>query len=218
MCARYTLEKVDDLHARFRAMGDLALNARFNVAPTQYMPVVVEDDSRRLDLYRWGLVPMWAKDPAIGNKMINARSETLAEKPSFRSALKHRRCLVPATGFYEWTGPKSARRPVRIHLKDDSLFAFAGLWERWRDPPGQEMRTFTIITCAPNETVAPIHDRMPVVLRPEDEDAWLDPDLTDAMELLPLLSPYPSEVIRVEPASRRVNSPANEGPELLRPD
>jgi putative SOS response-associated peptidase YedK len=218
MCARYTLEKVDDLHVRFRAMGDLELNARFNVAPTQYMPVVVEDDSRRLDLYRWGLVPMWAKDPAIGNKMINARSETLAEKPSFRSALKHRRCLVPATGFYEWTGPKTARRPVRIHLKDDSLFAFAGLWERWRGPAGQEVRTFTIITCAPNDTVAPIHDRMPVILRPEDEDTWLAPDLTDAAELLPLLSPYPSEAIRVEPASRRVNSPANEGPELLRPD
>src|SRR5262245_26500441 len=164
MCARYTLEKVDDLHARFRAMGDLALNQRFNVAPSQYMPVVVDDGARRLDLYRWGLVPSWAKDVAIGNKMINARGETLAEKPSFRNALKHRRCLVPATGFYEWTGPKTERRPVRIHLKDDSTFAFAGLWERWRDPAsGKDVRTFAIITCAPNEKVAAIHDRMPVI-------------------------------------------------------
>jgi putative SOS response-associated peptidase YedK len=219
MCARYTLEKVDDPHARFRAMGDLALNQRFNVAPSQYMPVVLDDGARRLDLFRWGLVPSWAKDLAIGNKMINARGETLGEKPSFRTALKQRRCLVPATGFYEWTGPKAARRPVRIHLKDDSVFAFAELWERWRDPAsGKDMRTFTIITCAPNGAVAPIHDRMPVILRPDDEDAWLDTDAEDATDLLPLLAPYPADRMVVEPASRRVNSPANEGPELLRPD
>lgn len=220
MCGRYKLEQVNTLALRFGALFDAPPQApRFNVAPRQLVVVVVEEGERRLEAFQWGLIPPWAKDASIGNKMINARAETLAEKPAFRNALKRRRCLIPADGFYEWTGDGKSKHPLHIRLKDRSVFAFAGLWERWKQPEsGEWVRTCTIVTTVPNELMAQYHHRMPVILRPDDEALWLDPEITEVDELMPLLAPYPAQEMEVLPASRLINSPANEGPELVEAD
>jgi putative SOS response-associated peptidase YedK len=231
MCGRFTLRQPDQLTKRFDATwlelpGLGELGARFNVAPTQFMPIVVEGEAgRTLELARWGLVPAWAKDPAIGNKMINARAETLAEKPSFRGALRSRRCLVPADGFFEWkweekgagTPGKRSRQPYFIHRRDDALFAFAGLYERWRDPAGHVLTTFTIISTTPNALMATLHDRMAVMLLPEQEEEWLAPDLVERGHWPALLQPYPDDLLDAYPISTLVNSPHNDTPEVLEP-
>ena len=172
--------------------------------------------------FQWGLIPSWAKDPKIGSRMINARAETLAEKPSYRTALTRRRCLIPADGFYEWReadNPKEGgRTPMYFHrADDDALFAFAGLWDEWHAPDGSPLRSCTIITGTPNPLVAPIHDRMPIILRPENESAWLDPSLRDPDALTALLAPYPADVMDVYAVSRQVNSPAVDDRALLQP-
>jgi putative SOS response-associated peptidase YedK len=182
---------------------------RYNAAPTQRMPVVrIVDDKRELALLRWGLIPSWAKDPKIGNSLINARGETVAEKPAFRSAFKARRCLVLVDGFYEWRKlPGGGKQPYRITMADGSPFAFAGLWERW-DKGDEPLETFTIITTTANELVVPIHDRMPVILDPADYDAWLEsPDTAIPMALI---QPYPARRMSAYPVSTRVNSPRND--------
>src|SRR5664279_313889 len=149
---------------------------RYNIAPTQYVPVITNEQPKTLSLYRWGLIPSWAKEEAIGNKMINARADGIAEKPSFRSAFKRRRCLVPASGFYEWRkGDGKTKTPMYIHLKDQDLFAMAGLWEVWHNSNGDEIRTFTIITTDANDFMMPVHNRMPVILHKRDYEQWLDP-------------------------------------------
>jgi putative SOS response-associated peptidase YedK len=218
MCGRYTI-RVDAglLARRFGvAMPELpSFTPRYNVAPTQQLPVVVHGNARRLAVMRWGLIPRWAKDGAIGTKMINARAETLTEKPSFRPLLRTRRCLVPASGFYEWD--LATRTPHHIHVMDASVFAFAGLYDVWRDHEGHEVPTYAIITTTPNALVAPIHDRMLVILRPEDEDAWLDPDEAELRALPALLRPYPAEAMADYPVARAVNSPRHDGPKLLAP-
>jgi putative SOS response-associated peptidase YedK len=206
--------------------SEFAPTARYNVAPQQTVGVVRRADAgkggeRFLDGYRWGLVPFWAKEPGIGNKMINARAETLAEKPSFRNALTRRRCLIPADGFYEWDKLGGTRQPSHFRRRDGGLFAFAGLWEEWRDPAAGDdappLRTCTIITTTPNETVGRVHDRMPVILLPEDEAFWLDAEVRRPDDLLPLLAPYPDELMDAYPVSRRVNSPAADDSDLLAP-
>jgi putative SOS response-associated peptidase YedK len=165
---------------------------------------------------RWGLVPSWSKQEKYGYKMINARAETIAEKPSFRRSLQNRRCLVPATGYYEWRElpesrpTKKAKAPMYFTLHGDRPFAFAGLWDVWKRFDGKEIVTFTIITCEPNELVRPIHDRMPVILRPEDESRWLDLATVAPAELTPLLNPYPSELMKVYEVSKLVNSPKHD--------
>lgn len=179
---------------------------RYNAAPTQRLPVVRRGAAggRELALLRWGLVPSWAKDPAIGNKLINARAETVAEKPSFRAAFKARRCLVPVDGFYEWKRAGGAKQPYRITMADGSPFALAGLWERWTKEP-EPLETFTIITTTANSLMAAIHDRMPVIIDPADYDAWLEsPDTTIPTALL---QPYPANRMSAYPVSSRVNSP-----------
>jgi putative SOS response-associated peptidase YedK len=223
MCGRFTLRQPDLLADRFQATLDLAgdLPPRFNVAPTQPAPIVVEEPEGRLvRAARWGLIPSWAKDPSIGNRLINARGETLAEKPSFRAALRSRRCLVPADGFFEWHRADAKRKtPYFIHRRDDGLFAFAGLYERWRDPAGDFVTSFTIITTTPNEAIAAggpdhssLHDRMPVILLPEEEGLWLDPATGDTDVWRHLVRPYPSDLIDLYPVSTLVNSPANDLP------
>jgi putative SOS response-associated peptidase YedK len=162
---------------------------------------------------RWGLIPHWAKEAKVGARMINARAETLTERASFRPLLRTRRCLVPASGFYEWH--PTTKVPHYVHPKDADVFAFAGLHDVWRDPEGEEIASYTIITTTPNALLAPIHDRMPVILRPADQDAWLDPDETEPEPLLALLKPYPARAMVAYPVSRAVNSPRNDGPELL---
>ena len=192
MCGRFTLTADPGLVARrFGAPPRQGGGSRprYNVAPTQTVVTVTDDGTRHLEQMRWGLVPSWAKDPSVGSRMINARAETLAQKPAFRSALKKRRCLIPADGFYEWPLVGGTKRPVRIALKSGQPFAFAGLWDLWTAPDGQAIRTCTIVTCAPNDLMAQMHHRMPVILAREAEDVRLDPAVQAPDQLLPLLAP-----------------------------
>lgn len=218
MCGRYTMHHTPGQVAmRFSVTEAIATpTERYNIAPTQAVPIVLENEGARfLDAFQWGLIPAWAKDPGIGNKMINARAETLPEKPSYKQALARRRCLIPADGFYEWKKEGSARQPMHIRRKDGDLFAFAGLWEEWKQADGTPLRTCTIVTVAPNELMATIHDRMPALLRPEDEAGWLDVTHIKAPDALAFLQPYPAEWMEAYPVDRRVNVPTVEDPALL---
>lgn len=216
MCGRYTItynidQLLDDLDL---LMPDFDFEPRYNIAPSQRVPIISSDAPRELKLYRWGLIPSWARDPKIGYKMINARGETIAEKPSFRSAFKKRRCLIPATGFYEWQKTSTGKQPMHIHLKSGKVMTFAGLWESWKDAEEKEIRTFTIVTTTPNTLMAPIHDRMPVIISPELRADWLDIELP-AEEVQQLVRPYLEGALEADRVSTKVNSPRNEGPELL---
>jgi putative SOS response-associated peptidase YedK len=219
MCGRYTLTtSVEALAEEFGLTGPLPeVSPSYNVAPTQEVAaVLVEDGERRLRMLRWGLVPSWAKDPEIGSRMINARSETAPEKPSFRKAFRERRCLIPADGFYEWQKTNNGKQPFYIRMEDGSPFAFAGLWESWGGD-GEEIRSCAILTTDPNELLAPIHDRMPAILHPEDYGQWLDPDVREVDLLSSLLLSYPEDTMEAYPVSRRVNSPANDEPSCVEP-
>ena len=220
MCGRYTfIAPAPAAEQRFDAKFVEPAPTTYNAAPSQRLPVITNAAPGQIQLLNWGLVPAWSRDPAAGPKPINARAETLAEKPSFRTALTRRRCLIPADGFYEWQAPaegsKAGKTPTYLHRKDSALFAFAGLWDEWYAPDGSPLRSCTIITTTPNSVAAAIHDRMPVILRPEDEAFWLDSAVTDSRDLLPLLVPYPSEEMESYPVSRRVNVPVSDDPELL---
>jgi putative SOS response-associated peptidase YedK len=219
MCGRYTqTADARTLAGRFRlAKLGADVRPRWNMAPGQDAPVVVVEGGRRLGIYRWGLIPAWAKDPTIGAKLINARADTAADKPSFRGPFQRRRCLVPADGFYEWRKAGKAKVPVRFTRSDGAPFAFAGLWDEWTSPEGGTLRTFTVLTTEPNALVAPVHDRMPVILTEAGEDAWLDPGAKTA-ELKPLLVPYEAAGMRAQDASTRVNAVRNDDPSLLTPD
>lgn len=225
MCGRYTL-KTDgnNLATLFELYDEPEMEPRYNIAPTQQVPVVLKDpaeggdaDARNLEMMHWGLIPSWSKDPSIGSRMINARAETVAEKPSYRSAFKRRRCLIPADGFYEWAKTNDGKQPYYLHLKDGSPFGFAGLWETWSMDGGEEVRSCTIITTEPNEVAAEVHNRMPVIISPELYDAWLEPGNDDQEELLSMLAPYPAESMEAYPVSRSINRPANDYPEVLEP-
>jgi len=190
------------------------IEPRYNVAPTQQVVAIRLDpaaENRELALLRWGLIPRWADDPSIGNRMINARAETVAGKPSFRQAFKKRRCLVVADGFFEWKKIGGKKQPYYIHLKDDQPFGFAGLWERW-NREGEEIQSCTIITTEPNELMKPIHNRMPVIVQSTDYDRWLDPDFEDGKALQQVLRRYPAELMEAYPVSTLVNNPRNEAP------
>jgi putative SOS response-associated peptidase YedK len=218
MCGRYTMHhSPTQVEMRFGITQARATTTeRYNIAPTQSVPVIVEADGGRfLDAMQWGLVPAWAKDPGIGNKMINARAETLPEKPSFKVALSRRRCILPVDGFYEWKTEGNARQPMHIRRKDGELFAFAGLWEEWQQPDGTPLRTCTVITTTPNAVMEPIHNRMPAILLPDDEATWLDAALKKPEDVMGLLHPYPANMMEAYPVDRRVNVPTFEDPALL---
>lgn len=190
---------------------------RFNIAPSQPIAVITNDNPHDLTFFKWGLVPSWAKDPGMGNKMINARSETAFEKPAFRSAFKRRRCLIPADGFFEWQKRAGGKVPMFIHMDDYSLFAFAGLWEVWHSPDGGELRTATILTTSPNELMSSIHDRMPVILERKDYEQWLAPGDQKAESLMPLMKPFDASRMAAHAVSTYVNSPGNDSPETIEP-
>ncbi len=213
MCSRYFLDADGNVIAyTFRVPADDRVIKRYNIAPTQDAPVVrALGTDRELAMLRWGLVPPWAKELAVGTRMINARGESVETKPAFREAMKARRCLVPATGFYEWQGVAGRKQPYAITLPDRPLFAFAGLWESWRPRDGETIETFTILTTEPNETIAKIHDRMPAILPKEAEEAWLR---GEAAEAASLVKPY-AGAITMRAVSRFVSSSRNEGPECL---
>lgn len=195
---------------------------RYNIAPTQPVPAVLnewQEGKAQLELVHWGLIPSWAKDPSIGGRMINARAESLAQKPAFRAAFKRRRCLIPASGFYEWkkNPDGKTKTPMYIRMKDGRPFAFAGLWEVWHSEDGSQIKSCAIITGEPNELVKPIHDRMPVILLPQRYRDWLDPNERPADELMSMLKPYPPEQMQAYPVSRMVNNPKNDSPKCIEP-
>ncbi|AGT30438.1 hypothetical protein M493_07695 [Geobacillus genomosp. 3] len=218
MCGRFTLTvDLEMLQARFHFRYQGSLAPRFNIAPSQeVLTVVAEGEERIGKMMRWGLVPFWAKDDRIGAKMINARAETVDEKASFRHAFKRRRCLILADGFYEWKKDGAKKVPYRFTLKTGEPFAFAGLWERWEGASGP-LETCTIITTRANGIVAPIHDRMPVMLPPERHEDWLDPRLDDSEYLKSLLRPYPEEQMQVYEVSALVNSPKHDVSACIEP-
>lgn len=225
MCGRYVSSTPPDELARYfgAALGaERLVGPDHNVAPTRKVLTVLEDGgARTLDLARWGLVPAWAKDLSIGNRMINARAETVATKNAFKKAFRRHRCIIPADGFYEWTtepGQKQ-KQPWFIHRPDGEPFAFAGLWETWRGPDRDQepLRSCTILTGAANETMSEIHDRMPIILPPSAWDTWLDPAVDDTEELGRFLVPAPPELIRFHPVTTEVNNARNQGEHLVEP-
>lgn len=221
MCGRFVLAtNAQSLQAHFNltALPEGLIVARYNIAPTQPVAVITNQAPQTLTFQKWGLIPSWSKDPSIASSLINARSETLHEKPSFRTAFKRRRCLIPATGFYEWgKGEGKTKQPYYIHLADNQVFAFAGLWETWSSPDGDMVETCTIITTEPNDLIRPLHHRMAVILDPEDYDLWLSPDELPPMALMPLLNSYPQETMRYHPVSPMVNNVRNDSPECIKP-
>jgi putative SOS response-associated peptidase YedK len=218
MCGRFTLTLDPGELQETLNLGEITFEytPRYNIAPTQPVAIVRDAQARKVELFRWGLVPSWAKDISIGERLINARSETLGEKPSFRSAFAHRRCLILADGFYEWhraqSGPKV---PYYFKLRSGKPFAFAGLWESWHSPKGDDLLTCTIITCAANALVAEHHERMPVILPLNVQYSWLAPQ-TPAVELVSLFASYPPNDMVAYPVSKAVNSPENDTAECIK--
>ncbi len=219
MCGRYRLTAKERWLSEYFSIPaeDIEWAARWNIAPTEKVATIRQDreePKRKFAKMRWGLIPYWAKDISIGAKTINAVSETPAEKPVFRDSMKRRRCLIPADGFYEWKriGPKK-KQAYNIGLKDDGLFAFAGLWDRWKDEAGNSIESCTILTTEANALLKDIHDRMPVILSPDDYDLWLDPGVTDPARVADLLKHFDARLMRVYPVSSTVNSVKNDNPE-----
>ncbi|MCY4063099.1 MAG: SOS response-associated peptidase [Chloroflexi bacterium] len=220
MCGRYTLTAdADSIQLAFNlASVDGYELPRYNIAPSQQLAVITDRDPQALSYMKWGLVPSWAKDPKIGNRMINARSETAAEKPSFRTAFKKRRCLIPADGYYEWQKRGKKKIPTFIQHAERDLFAFAGLWESWKQPDESWLHTCAILTTEANEKLSPIHHRMAVIIEPEDYELWLAPRELVPDEWRPLmLGPRP-EQLKFHEVSTAVNSPANDNPTLVLPN
>lgn len=214
MCGRFTLTTwLEEIMERFLLeTADFDYTPRYNAAPGQWIPAIVEHGGqRRIGQLRWGLVPSWAKDEKIGYSMLNAKAETLADKPSFRTAYARRRCLIPADGFYEWRRePDGRKQPLRFVRKDRGLFAMAGLYETWIAPDGKRLGTCTVVTTTPNSLVEPVHDRMPVILEPKNEAVWLDKGLLDPAFLQPLLTPYPASEMEAYPVSPDVGNVRND--------
>ncbi len=222
MCGRFSLTDIDSIFSRFGVIISKDINKKitphYNIAPTQKIPVIYKDKNQenRIEFMKWGLVPYWAKDPKIGYKMINARAETLAQKPSFKHLLKSKRCLVPSSGFYEWKRIDKRKVPYYIGIKNSRIFSFAGLYDNWKDSVGNELKTFTIITTNSNNTLKPIHNRMPVILEEEFEEDWLDVKTHDFDSLKQMLKPYPDDKMIAYAVSYDVNNPSNDNPELIR--
>jgi putative SOS response-associated peptidase YedK len=221
MCGRFTLAiDESELAAEFEGMQiPAAYVARYNIAPSQPVLAIINAEPTIASFLVWGLIPPWAKDPSIGSRLINARGETLAEKPAFRSSYKYKRCVIPADGFYEWKAALGTRTkvPHYIRLTTAKPFGLAGLWSEWRSTDGSEVRSCSIVTTTPNALLAPIHNRMPVILRREARVEWLDPSPTTPNQLEHLLVPYPAEEMVAFPVSTRVNSPANDDAGCIRP-
>jgi len=222
MCGRFTLfEPNETLAGIFGVSAVHFPGPRYNIAPSQPVAVVRTSSGsercRELVMLRWGLVPSWARDPSIGDRLINARAETVPEKPAFRGAWKSRRCLIPANGFYEWQRRNGKKKPWYIRMRDRNIFAMAGLWERRGEQPGETLESCTLITTESNDLLAPIHGRMPVILAPSDFDRWLFSPAEEASRLRALLRPYPAEEMEAFEIGLRVNNPGNDGPDLIEP-
>lgn len=219
MCGRYTQTRsTRELIERFAVSASLLdqLAPRYNIAPSQPAPIVRMDNQQRvLAPMQWGFVPFWADDPQMGQRMINARAESAAEKPAYKAAFRRRRCLVPADGFFEWQKTSRGKRPMYVRVDGGELFGFAGLWDRWQSPDGSPLETFTILTTEANELLKPIHSRMPVIVPAEREAQWLDPGAEGPAAVEPILAPFPADRMSATPVSRRVNSPAHDDPSCI---
>ncbi len=216
MCGRYTLiTDISKIAESFGVEPTLGAQPRYNIAPTQNVVAILKNGTAHLSSLRWGLIPSWAKDEAIGSRMINARAETLAEKPSFKHLLRGKRCLIVADGFYEWRSEGKEKTPMYITLQEEQPFAFAGLWDVWKSADGDPVQSCTIITTTPNELMATIHNRMPAILRPGAYEDWLNPQLHDTDVLTHWLAPYPAELMKARPVSKLVNNPKNDTAALL---
>jgi putative SOS response-associated peptidase YedK len=220
MCGRFALKAPPrSIQEHFHLPETIDLSPRYNIAPSQPIAVVRHlpgKNFRQLDMLRWGLIPHWAKDMNIGHKLINARSETLAPKPSFRTSFKRRRCLIAADGFYEWKHSGKTKQPYFVQLNTGNIFGFAGLWESWKSPDGNIVESCTVITTSPNELISEIHDRMPVILHPEDYETWLgDSSLMNSLQHL--LMPYPADEMEIFQVNSEVNNPKNDSPSCLAP-
>ena len=217
MCGRFAQRSNPKSLAReFKVAEVPNVEARYNIAPTQDILGVVESaDEREMKFFKWGLIPSWAKDAAMGARLINARSETVEEKPAFREAFKKRRCIIPADGFYEWQRTGGRKQPFFFHLRDDRPFGFAGLWDKWKSQEGKVIESCTILTTGSNEVLMPIHDRMPVILNPEDYDLWLDEDVRKSDLRQELLRPFPASEMNAYPVSTLVNNTRSQGAELV---
>ena len=222
MCGRYRLSRRKQLVEQYfgAVSGEDEWSPRYNVAPSQPVVVIRQDAGepvRRLSTVRWGLIPLWAKDPGIGYKTINARSETVATTASFREPFKSQRCLVPADGFYEWKREGKTKQPYSFEVNDGELFAFAGLWDRWKSPQGEVVESCTILTTTPNSLLSDIHDRMPVILSPDNYDLWLDPAFRNTSSVSEMLKPYDTVLMRRYPVSTRVNQVLNDDADCAKP-
>jgi putative SOS response-associated peptidase YedK len=218
MCGRYSLLCIDDLGRRFRVTNPaLGFRSHFNIVPASEQPVVLQDNGNTIVPMRWGLIPSWAKDLSIGHRLINARAETLSERPAFRHLLKSRRCLVPASGFFEWETWGNRKAPYYIRLRNAPLFAFAGLYDTWKGQDGSVILSYTIITTRPNELVAQVHDRMPAILLPEYEERWVAQAPLGPDDLARQLAPCPAGAMEMYRVSDRVNVPGNDTPDVIEP-
>ena len=219
MCGRFSqTQSGKAIAAAFNLSAQPDPSPRYNIAPTQPVSAIAQpEETREFRIFRWGLVPSWSKDPKIGNRMFNARSETVAEKPSFRAPFKRRRCLVIADGFYEWLRDGKTKQPFYIQMNSESLFGLASIWDTWTGADGSYLETCTILTTEPNELMEPIHNRMPVIIHPEDYDLWLDPTVQIKDPLMHLLRPYEAEEMQAYPVSTVVNNARNESPECVEP-
>ncbi|MGB3097155.1 MAG: SOS response-associated peptidase [Candidatus Deferrimicrobiaceae bacterium] len=221
MCGRFTLfDSAASVAEGFGLAEVPSLSPRYNVAPSQEVAAVripAEGRAREFALLRWGLVPSWAKDPSLGDRMINARSETAAEKPAFRSAIRRRRCLVPASGFYEWKRMNGRKQPYFIGMRDRKIFGFGGIWESWEVAGGEVVLSCALLTTGPNDLLRPIHDRMPVIIAPRDFELWLSPEVKDSQALVPLFRPYPHAEMTAFPVGMAVNNPKTDAPGLIEP-
>ncbi|MBN1109474.1 MAG: SOS response-associated peptidase [Methanomassiliicoccales archaeon] len=216
MCGRFSLGLVYGFSTRFGVPEDPNVVQRYNVAPFQYVPVVVRESPNSLRWMRWGLVPRWAKAEDIGLKLINVRSESVLEKPMFKPLINRHRCLVPATGFYEWQGQGGRRQPYHVRLRNGELFAMAGIYDHW-DKEGKDLLSFSILTTDANRAVAAVHDRMPVILRPSAEDTWLDEGVLPEGTLKDMFLPYPEQEMEIYPVSDLVNDPRADDPKMVQP-
>jgi len=220
MCGRFTIEIPPELLVEVFGLAEPpVITPCYNIAPTQQIPIIRQyaDGQNHLDHLRWGLIPSWAQDKSIGSKMINARSETIAEKPAFKQAVRYRRCLVVASGFYEWKQEGKAKLPWYVRLKDGTPMVFAGLWETWKSPEGEVIESCTILTTASNRLIEPLHNRMPVILHPDEYHAWLDRNTTNPAGLVHLFQAYPADLMDMWPVSPMVNSVKNDSAELVVP-
>jgi putative SOS response-associated peptidase YedK len=220
MCGRFTLHiPPEQLAEIFGLIEITTFPARYNIAPSQKVAAIRQngDGQNRLDFLRWGLIPSWAEDISIGYRLVNARSESVHEKHSFRHAIRYRRCLIPTSGFYEWLHEGKVKKPLYVHMKDGSPMVFAGLWESWKSPEGEAVESCTILTTSANKLIESLHDRMPVILHHQEYDVWLDREISDPEKLKPLYKPYPADNMEMYPVSPQVNSPRNDSAELIKP-